>query len=157
MQVGQVILINNIDKIGGAPQKSSIRPAIIREIYAPNLIDVRLVSTIYVNGDVKAQSLEEASEAIKNNLRGLFPHCEQYIIITPEEKGILNFSYVYGNMYTDIINTDKTEITILKDRKTNVPFVISSDVKAKIEEKEIEAMIKDIIKQYDIEYKKINR
>lgn len=155
MQVGQVILIKDIEKIGGRAQESTIRPAIIRKVYTPNLIDVRLVSTIYVNGNVKAKTLNEAQSALINNFKGLFPDEEQYVIITPDEDGVINFSYVFGNMYTDIINTAQTPIVILKNKQTNQPIVISEDTKMKIEEKEIEAIIKDIIKTYNIELKKI--
>lgn len=156
MEVGQLILVNNIEKIGGKPQVSSIRPAIVRQVYAENLIDVRLVSTIYVSDKVKAATLEEAENAIKANLMGVLPHEEQYIIITPED-GTLNFSYVFGNMYTDILNTDEASIVILKDKKTKKPIIIREDTLTKIEEKEIEGIIKDIIKQYSIEFKKINK
>ncbi len=157
MKIGQVILIKNIERVGGRLQKSVIRPAIIRKVYEKNLIDVRLVSTIYVNGNVKVSTLEEAENALKSNFAGMFPHQEQYVIIDPKEAGVLNFSYVFGNMYTDIIdlNDKSVEIVVLKNTTDNKPLIISDNVKIKIEEKEIEAIVKNIIKQYSIEFKKV--
>lgn len=101
MEIGQLILLKNIDRIGGRKQPitKTIRPAVVREIFGENIINVRLVSTIYVNEKVKPQNLQEAKEAIANNLRNVLPHEKQYIILSPEEDGVLNFSYVYGNMY----------------------------------------------------------
>lgn len=156
MEVGQLILLKNIDRIGGRKQPitKTIRPAIIREIISKNLINVRLVSTIYVNERVKPQNLEEAKEAIANNLKNVLPHERQYIILSPEEDGVLNFSYVYGNMYTDIIDLNSTNHVILKDKITNHPIIISLNARIKIEEKEIEALTENIIKEYNIEFKR---
>ena len=115
MQKGQLILLKNIDRIGGRKQPITkmIRPAIVREVLGKNVINVRLVSTIYVNENVKPQNIEEAKDAIANNLKNVLPHEKQYIILSPEEDGVLNFSYVYGNMYTDTIDLNTTNHTIL--------------------------------------------
>ena len=155
MEVGQLILLKNIDRIGGRKQPitKAIRPAVVREIIGENIVNVRLVSTIYVNDNVKPSNLEEAKEAIANNLRNVLPHEKQYIILTPEEDGVLNFSYVYGNMYTDTIDLNSTNFKILKD-KSGKPIVISLGARVKIEEKEIEAIIENIIKEYNIEFKR---
>ena len=155
MEVGQLILLKNIDRIGGRKQiiTKTIRPAIVREILGENIVNVRLVSTIYVNDNVKPSNLEQAKEAIANNLRNVLPHEKQYIILSPEEDGVLNFSYVYGNMYTDTIVLNSTNSKILKDNNGN-PIVISLDARTKIEEKEIEAITETIIKEYNIEFKR---
>ena len=156
MEIGQLILLKNIDRIGGRKQPitKTIRPAVVREILGENIINVRLVSTIYVNEKVKPQNLQEAKEAIANNLRNVLPHEKQYIILSPEEDGVLNFSYVYGNMYTDTIDWNSTNHIILKDKKTKKPIIISLDTKIKIEEKEIEALPENIIKEYAVEFKR---
>ena len=159
MEIGQLILLKNIDRIGGRKQPitKTIRPAIVREILTDNVINVRLVSTIYVNDKVKPKSFEEAKDAIANNLKNVLPHQKQYIILSPEEDGVLNFSYVYGNMYTDTIDLNSNNHTILKYKNTNKPIIISSNSKIKIEEKEIEALTENIIKEYKVEFKrKIN-
>ena len=156
MEIGQLILLKNIDRIGGRKQPitKTIWPAVVREILGENIINVRLVSTIYVNEKVKPQNLQEAKEAIANNLRNVLPHEKQYIILSPEEDGVLNFSYVYGNMYTDTIDLNSTNHIILKDKKTKKPIIISLDTKIKIEEKEIEALTENIIKEYAVEFKR---
>lgn len=116
-----------------------------------------MISTIYVNDNVKPQNLEEAKETIANNLKNILPHEKQYIILSSEEDGVLNFSYVYGNIYTDTIDLDSTNHVILKNPKTKLPIIVSLDAKIKIEEKEIEALTENIIKEYSIEFKrKIN-
>ena len=66
----------------------------------------------------------------------------------------MNFSYVYGNMYTDIIDLNSTNHVILKDKMTKKPIVISLGAKIKIEEKEIEALTENIIKEYSVEFKR---
>lgn len=156
MEVGQLILLKNIDRIGDRrqPITKTIRPAVVREILGENIVNVRLVSTIYVNENVKPKNLEEAREAIANNLRNVLPHERQYIILSPEEDGVLNFSYVYGNMYTDTIDLNSTNHVILKDKMTKKPIVISLGAKIKIEEKEIEALTENIIKEYSVEFKR---
>ena len=156
MEVGQLILLKNIDRIGGRrqPITKTIRPAVVRETLGENIVNVRLVSTIYVNENVKPKNLEEAREAIANNLRNVVPHESQYIIWSPEEDGVLNFSYVYGNMYTDTIDLNSTNHVILKDKMTKKPIVISLGAKIKIEEKEIEALTENIIKEYSVEFKR---
>ena len=156
MEVGQLILLKNIDRIGGRrqPITKTIRPAVVREILGENIVNVRLVSTIYVNENVKPKNLEEAREAIANNLRNVLSHESQYIILSPEEDGVLNFSYVYGNMYTDTIDLNSTNHVILKDKMTKKPIVISLGAKIKIEEKEIEALTENIIKEYSVEFKR---
>ena len=60
MEVGQLILLKNIDRIGGRrqPITKTIRPAVVREILGENIVNVRLVSTIYVNENVKPKNLE---------------------------------------------------------------------------------------------------
>lgn len=156
MQKGQLILLKNIDRIGGRKQPITkmIRPAIIREVLGKNVINVRLVSTIYVNENVKPQNIEEAKDAIANNLKNVLPHEKQYIILSPEEDGVLNFSYVYGNMYTDTIDLNTTNHTILYDKIKNNPIIISTNTSNKINEKEIEAITENIIKEYHIEFKR---
>ena len=140
MEIGQLILLKNIDRIGGRKQPitKTIRPAIVREVLGDNVVNVRLVSTIYVNENVKPKNIEEAREAISNNLKNVLPHEKQYIILSPEEDGVLNFSYVYGNMYTDTIDLNSTNHVVLKDKITGNPIIISLDEKIKIEEKEID-------------------
>lgn len=66
----------------------------------------------------------------------------------------MNFSYVYGNMYTDTIDLNSTNHVILKDKMTKKPIVISLGAKIKIEEKEIEALTENIIKEYSVEFKR---
>lgn len=156
MQVGQLILLKNIDRIGGRKQPITkmIRPAIVREVLGKNIVNVRLVSTIYVNDNVKPKNIEEAKEAIANNLRNVLPHEKQYIILSPEEDGVLNFSYVYGNMYTDTIDLNSTNHVVLKDKITGDPIIISIGARIKIEEKEIEALTDNIIKEYSVEFKR---
>lgn len=156
MEVGQLILLKNIDRIGGRKQPitKTIRPAVVREILSENVVNVRLVSTIYVNEKVKPQNLKEAKEAIANNLKNVLPHEKQYVILSPEEDGVLNFSYVYGNMYTDTIDLNSTNHIILKDKKTKQPIVISLDARINIEEKEIEALTENIIREYGVEFKR---
>lgn len=156
MEIGQLILLKNIDRIGGRKQPitKTIRPAIVREVLGDNVVNVRLVSTIYVNENVKPKNIEEAREAISNNLKNVLPHEKQYIILSPEEDGVLNFSYVYGNMYTDTIDLNSTNHVILKDKTTGNPIIISLDAKIKIEEKEIEALTENIIKEYSVEFKR---
>lgn len=156
MEIGQLILLKNIDRIGGRKQPitKTIRPAIVREVLGDDVVNVRLVSTIYVNENVKPKNIEEAREAISNNLKNVLPHEKQYIILSPEEDGVLNFSYVYGNMYTDTIDLNSTNHVILKDKTTGNPIVISLDAKIKIEEKEIEALTENIIKEYSVEFKR---
>lgn len=156
MEVGQLILLKNIERIGGRKQPITkmIRPAIVREVLGENIVNVRLVSTIYVNENVKPKNIEEAKEAIANNLKNVLPHEKQYIILSPEEDGVLNFSYVYGNMYTDTIDLNSTNHVILKDKSTREPIVISLDARIKIEEKEIEALTENIIKEYNVEFKR---
>jgi hypothetical protein len=60
MEVGQLILLKNIDRIGGRrqPITKTIRPAVVIEILGENIVNVRLVSTIYVNEKVKPKNLE---------------------------------------------------------------------------------------------------
>ena len=60
MEVGQLILLKNIDRIGGRrqPITKTIRPAVVREILGENIVNVRLVSTIYVNENVIPKNLE---------------------------------------------------------------------------------------------------
>lgn len=156
MEIGQLILLKNIDRIGGRKQPitKTIRPAIVREVLVDNVVNVRLVSTIYVNENVKPKNIEEAREAISNNLKNVLPHEKQYIILSPEEDGVLNFSYVYGNMYTDTIDLNSTNHVVLKDKITGNPIIISLDAKIKIEEKEIEALTENIIKEYSVEFKR---
>ena len=43
---------------------------------------------------------------------------------------------------------------ILKDKMTKKPIVISLGAKIKIEEKEIEALTENIIKEYSVEFKR---
>ena len=157
MKVWQLILLKNIDRIGGRkqPLTKTIRPAVVREVIADNVINVRLVSTIYVNDNVKPSTFEEAKEAIANNLRNLLPHEKQYVILSPEEDGVLNFSYVYGNMYTDTIDLRTTNHIILKDQITNKPIIIGNRSKIEIEEKELEAIAENIVKEYEVEFKRI--
>jgi len=154
MEIGQLILLKNIDRIGGRKQPitKTIRPAIVREVLGDNVVNVRLVSTI--NENVKPKNIEEAREAISNNLKNVLPHEKQYIILSPEEDGVLNFSYVYGNMYTDTIDLNSTNHVVLKDKITGNPIIISLDAKIKIEEKEIEALTENIIKEYSVEFKR---
>ena len=156
MEVGQLILLKNIDRIGGRkqPLTKTIRPAVVREVIADSVINVRLVSTIYVNDNVKPSTFEEAKEAIANNLRNLLPHEKQYVILSPEEDGVLNFSYVYGNMYTDTIDLRTTNHIILKDQQTNKPIIIGNRAKIEIEEKELEAIAENIVKEYEVEFKR---
>lgn len=156
MEIGQLILLKNIDRIGGRKQPitKTIRPAIVREVLGDNVVNVRLVSTIYVNENVKPKNIEEAREAISNNLKNVLSHEKQYIILSPEEDGVLNFSYVYGNMYTDTIDLNSTNHVVLKDKITGNPIIISLDAKIKIEEKEIEALTENIIKEYSVEFKR---
>lgn len=156
MEIGQLILLKNIGRIGGRKQPitKTIRPAIVREVLGDDVVNVRLVSTIYVNENVKPKNIEEAREAISNNLKNVLPHEKQYIILSPEEDGVLNFSYVYGNMYTDTIDLNSTNHVILKDKTTGNPIIISLDAKIKIEEKEIEALTENIIKEYSVEFKR---
>ena len=156
MEIGQLILLKNIDRIGGRKQPitKTIRPAIVREVLGDNVVNVRLVSTIYVNENVKPKNIEEAREAISNNLKNVLPHEKQYIILSPEEDGVLNFSYVYGNMYTDTIDLNSTNHVVLKDKITGNPIIISLDAKLKIEAKEIEALTENIIKEYSVEFKR---
>ena len=156
MEIGQLILLKNIDRIGGRKQPitKTIRPAIVREVLGDNVVNVRLVSTIYVNENVKPKNIEEAREAISNNLKNVLPHEKQYIILSPEEDGVLNFSYVYGNMYTDTIDLNSTNHVVLKDKITGNPIIISLDAKIKIEEKVIEALTENIIKEYSVEFKR---
>ena len=156
MEIGQLILLKNIDRIGGRKQPitKTIRPAIVREVLGDNVVNVRLVSTIYVNENVKPKNIEEAREAISNNLKNVLPHEKQYIILSPEEDGVLNFSYVYGNMYTDTIDLNSTNHVVLKDKITGNPIIISLDAKIKIEEKEIEALTENIIREYSVEFKR---
>lgn len=156
MEIGQLILLKNIDRIGGRKQPitKTIRPAIVREVLGDDVVNVRLVSTIYVNENVKPKNIEEAREAISNNLKNVLPHEKQYIILSPEEDGVLNFSYVYGNMYTDTIDLNSTNHVVLKDKTTGNPIIISLDAKIKIEEKEIEALTENIIKEYSVEFKR---
>ena len=155
MEVGQLILIKNIDKIGGKKQEITkiVRPAVVRETFGENKVNVRLVSTIYSNKLFKVKNLEEAKEAIAENLKNKLPHESQYIILTPEKDGVLNYSYVYGNMFTNIIKLTSTNHIVLKDSKTKKPIIINVDIKIEIEEKEIEALLKNIIKEYIIEFK----
>lgn len=42
----------------------------------------------------------------------------------------------------------------MKDKKTKKPIIISLDTKIKIEEKEIEALTENIIKEYAVEFKR---
>lgn len=156
MQVGQLILLKNIDRIGGRKQPitKTIRPAIVREVIGKNIVNVRLVSMIYVNENVKPKNIKDAKEAIANNLKNVLPHEKQYIILSSEEDGVLNFSCVYGNMYTDTIDLNSTNHVLLKDKDTGKPIVISVDAKIQIEEKEIEALTENIIKEYSIEFKR---
>lgn len=156
MEVGQLILLKNIDRIGGRkqPLTKTIRPAIVREIINENIINVRLVSTIYINENVKPSSFEEAKEAIANNLKNIIPHEKQYIILSPEEDGVLNFSYVYGNMYTDTIDLNSSNYKVLIDKNTKNPIIIGDRAKIEIEEKEIEAIADNIIKEYAVEFKR---
>lgn len=156
MEVGQLILLKNIDRIGGRkqPLTKMIRPAVVREVLGENVVNVRLVSTIYVNDNVKPKNIEEAREAIANNLRNVLPHEKQYIVLSPEEDGVLNFSYVYGNMYTDTIDLNTMNHVVLKDKTTGKPIIISLDARIKIEEKEIEALTEHIIKEYSVEFKR---
>lgn len=134
--------MKNIDRIGGRKQPLTkiIRPAVIREVLTDNVVNVRLILTIYVNDNVQPKNLEEAKDAIANNLRNVLPHEKQYIILSPEEDGVLNFSYVYGNMYTDTIDLNSNNHVILKNKKSGKPIIISSNAKIKIEEKEIDAL-----------------
>ena len=140
MEVGQLILLKNIDRIGGRkqPLTKTIRPAVVREVVSENVVNVRLVSTIYVNEEVKPSTFEEAKEAITNNLKNILPHEKQYIILSPEEDGVLNFSYVYGNMYTDIIDLNVTNHTVLRDEKTKQPIIIGD--RAKVEDDLLKAI-----------------
>lgn len=156
MQIGQLILLKNIDRIGGKkqPLTKAIRPAVVRDVISDRIINVRLVSTIYVSNHCKPSSFKEAKEAIANNLKNILPHQNQYIILTPEDDGLLNFSYVYGNMYTDIIDLNSIDYVILRDNKTGDPIIISDKAKEEIESKEIEAITENIIKQYEIEFKR---
>ncbi len=82
MQIGQLILLKNIERIGGRkqPLTKTIRPAVVREIISENLITVRLISTIYLNNKIKPSTFEEAKTAIANNLKNILPHEKQYII-----------------------------------------------------------------------------
>lgn len=155
MEVGQLILLKNIDRIGGRKQPitKTIRPAVVREVISDSVINVRLVSTIYVNSSVKPSTFEEAKEAIANNLKNILPHEKQYIILSPEEDGVLNFSYVYGNMYTDTIDLNSSNVKILTDSNGN-PIIIGDRAKIEIEEKEIEALTENIIKEYEVEFKR---
>lgn len=155
MEVGQLILLKNIDRIGGRKQPitKTIRPAVVREVVSDSVINVRLVSTIYVNSSVKPSTFEEAKEAIANNLKNILPHEKQYIILSPEEDGVLNFSYVYGNMYTDTIDLNSSNVKILTDSNGN-PIIIGDRAKIEIEEKEIEALTENIIKEYEVEFKR---
>ena len=155
MEVGQLILLKNIDRIGGRKQPitKAIRPAVVREVLSNNVVNVRLVSTIYVNDKVKPSTFLEAKEAIANNLKNILPHEKQYIILSPEEDGVLNFSYVYGNMYTDTIDLNSTNFRELKD-SNGKSIIISNRAKIEIEEKEIEAITENIIKEYEVEFKR---
>lgn len=69
MEIGQLILLKNIDRIGGRKQPitKTIRPAVVREVISNNVVNVRLISTIYVNDNVKPSTFEEAKQAISNN------------------------------------------------------------------------------------------
>lgn len=156
MEIGQLILLKNIDRIGGRkqPLTKTIRPAVVREIIGDNVVNVRLVSTIYINQNVKPSTFEEAKDAIANNLKNILPHERQYIILSPEEDGVLNFSYVYGNLYTDTIDLNSSNYVILKDPSSNKPITIGNRAKEEIEEKEIEALTENIIKEYSVEFKR---
>ena len=61
MEIGQLILLKNIDRIGGRKQPitKTIRPAIVREVLGDNVVNVRLVSTIYVNENVKPKNMKK--------------------------------------------------------------------------------------------------
>ena len=155
MEIGQLILLKNIDRIGGRKQPitKTIRPAVVREVISNNVVNVRLISTIYVNDNVKPSTFEEAKQAISNNLKNILPHEKQYIILSPEEDGVLNFSYVYGNMYTDTIDLNSSNFKILTN-SNNKPIIIGNRAKVEIEEKELEAIIDNIVKEYEVEFKR---
>lgn len=55
----------------------------------------------------------------------VLPHERQYIILSPSKDVVLNFSYVYGNMYTDTIDLNSSNHVILKDKETEQPIIIS--------------------------------
>ncbi len=59
-------------------------------------------------------------------------------------------------MYTDIIDLNNSNFVILKDNVTKQPLVISDKAKSEIEEKEISAIADNIIKEYEVEFKKIS-
>lgn len=66
MEIGQLILLKNIDRIGGRKQPitKTIRPNVVREEISNNVVNVRLISTIYVNDNVKSSTFEEAKQVI---------------------------------------------------------------------------------------------
>ena len=57
-------------------------------------------------------------------------------------------------MYTDTIDLNSTNHVILKDKENGKPIIISLDTRIKIEEKEIEALTENIIKEYTVEFKR---
>lgn len=57
-------------------------------------------------------------------------------------------------MYTDTIDLNSSNHVILKGKETKQPIIISLDTKLKIEEKEIEALTENIIKEYGIEFRR---
>ena len=58
-------------------------------------------------------------------------------------------------MYTDTIDLRTTNHIILKDQITNKPIIIGNRSKIEIEEKELEAIAENIVKEYEVEFKRI--
>ena len=153
MEVGQVILLTNIDCIGGQKQSlfKTVRPAIVRTIHSPNHISVRLLTTIYTEEKEKPLTLANAKKELYHHLKKENLMMHQVVLLCPEKDGILDYSYVYGNLYTCTFEVNRSNVTLLWD-SNHQPVMIDRHTEQMIAEAETQAAIEQIQKEYVIEF-----
>ena len=149
-QKGQLIWLKNIDNFSGHKVKES-RLCIVRRVYEKDIIDLRVLSTIYYDKKRKipVKTLKQAKEIINNLFSFKLKQNSQCVIFEPKKDNVLNFSYTFGNMISNKLNLKRYIHEPLLD-KNKKPLYISYKKEIELSSKELEAIVNDIVYNFSI-------
>lgn len=135
-------------------QIKSTRLCVVRRVYRNNAIDLRTLSTIYIDkqNNIKAKNLKEAEEVLSNLFETKIKENGQYVILEPEQDNTLNFSFTFGNMISKKINLSEIQNRPLLDENRN-PMYISTSKEIELSLKEAEAIAENIVYYFKINSK----
>lgn len=135
-------------------QIKSTRLCVVRRVYRKNAIDLRTLSTIYIDkqNNIKAKNLKEAEEVLSNLFETKIKENGQYVILEPEQDNTLNFSFTFGNMISKKINLSEIQNRPLLDENRN-PMYISTSKEIELSLKEAEAIAENIVYYFKINSK----